>query len=105
MSGAVRDIGGSGGCGGVRGVLGLAGSVHSRGPEWYRWHQVALGAPRGSRNLGGCYEASGGVGGVRCVLGVGRECRYSGARRGIGDIREHWRAPRVYWGAGRECRY
>ena len=28
-----------------------------------------------------------GVGAVRDVLGAGRECRYSGARRGIGGIR------------------
>ena len=27
---------------------------------------------------------TGGVGGVRGVLGAGRDCRYSGARRGIG---------------------
>ena len=30
--------------------------------------------------------ASGVVGGVKCVLQAGRECRYSGARRGIGGI-------------------
>ena len=28
--------------------------------------------------------------GVRGVLEAGRECRYSGARRGTCDIREHW---------------
>ena len=28
--------------------------------------------------------------------GAGRKCRYSGARRGIGGIRGHWVAPRVY---------
>ena len=39
--------------------------------------------------LGGI-EASGDVGGVRGVLGAGRECRYTGARRGIGGIRGHW---------------
>ena len=32
---------------------------------------------------------SGGVGGFRGVLGAGMECRYSGARRGIGGIMEH----------------
>ena len=30
------------------------------------------------------------LGGVRGVLGAGRDCRYSGARRGIGCIRGHW---------------
>ena len=39
-----------------------------------------LGAIRGVRASGG----------VRGVLGAGRECRYSGARRGIGSIRGHW---------------
>ena len=29
----------------------------------------------------------GGIRGCRGVLGAGRECRYSGARRGIGSIR------------------
>ena len=38
------------------------------------------------------------VGGVRDVLGAGRECRYSGARRGRGGIREHLGAPRDIWG-------
>ena len=33
---------------------------------------------------------SGGVEGVRVYWGDGRECRYSGARRGIGGIRGHW---------------
>ena len=28
--------------------------------------------------------------GVRCVLGASRECRYSGAKKGIGGIRGHW---------------
>ena len=28
-------------------------------------------------------------------LGAGRECRYTGARRGIGGIRGHWGALRV----------
>ena len=42
-------------------------------------------------------EASGGCQGV---LGAGRECRYSGARRGIGGIRANWRAPRGFWGVG-----
>ena len=36
-----------------------------------------LGGIRGCRDLRG-------------VLGAGRESRYSGARRGIGGIREHW---------------
>ena len=31
-----------------------------------------------------------GIGGVRGVLGTGRECRYSGVRKGIGSIRGHW---------------
>ena len=26
--------------------------------------------------------------------GAGRECRYSGARRGMGSIRGHWGSPR-----------
>ena len=32
--------------------------------------------------------------GVRGVLETGRECRYSGARRGIGSIKGHWGSPR-----------
>ena len=40
------------------------------------------------------YGAVGGVIGVRAVLGAGRECRYSGARRGIGSIRGYWGSPR-----------
>ena len=32
--------------------------------------------------------------GVRGILGAGRECRYSGARRGIGGIRGHFGVPR-----------
>ena len=64
--------------------------------------------------------------GIRCVLGGGRECNYSGARRGIGSIRGiqyllggvgvfgyhygHWvirgcRGCQGCTGAGRECRY
>ena len=58
-----------------------------------------------------------GVGDVRSVLGAGRECRYSGARRGIGSLRGHWGSPRGVKGpsggrqcqgcigAGRECTY
>ena len=46
----------------------------------YRWYKGALGDPRGVREL------LGGSGGVRGVLGAGRECKYSGARRGIGGI-------------------
>ena len=54
-------------------------------------------------------------------IGVGRKCRYSGARRGIGGIKGYWRAPRGYreyqgairgirgcqgvLGDGRVCRY
>ena len=34
-------------------------------------------------------------------MGAGRECRYSGARRGIGGIREHLGVPRGV-GANRE---
>ena len=45
---------------------------------------------------------TGGVGGVRGVLGTGRECRYSGTRRGIGGIRGHWGLPRGV-GAVRVC--
>ena len=30
---------------------------------------------------------SGGVGGVKDIWGAGRDCRYSGARKGIGSIR------------------
>ena len=28
--------------------------------------------------------------GIPGVYGAGRECRYSGVRRGIGSIRGHW---------------
>ena len=42
-----------------------------------------IGAPRGVGGVGPS-------GSVRGVLGAGRECRYSGASRGIGSIREHW---------------
>ena len=55
---------------------GLAGSVGTQGPEGYRCHKGTLGATRGCR-------------GVKAALGAGRKCRYSGARRGIGGIREH----------------
>ena len=30
--------------------------------------------------------------------GVGRDCRYSGARRGIGGIKGHFKAPMGCWG-------
>ena len=30
--------------------------------------------------------------------GAGRECRYSGASKGIGGIRKNWGAPRECWG-------
>ena len=58
--------------------------------------------------------------GYQACNGAGRECRYSGARRGIGGIRGHWVSKGVYgesgplgasgvsgvyWGAGREFRY
>ena len=33
-----------------------------------------------------------------CVLRAGRECSYSGARRGIGGIRGHLGVPRGCWG-------
>ena len=62
-----------------------------------------------------------GCGGVRGILGAGRECRYSGARRGIcgiweflGDVgsvgamrgaSEVQGVSGMYQGAGRECRY
>ena len=67
---------------------------------------------------------SGCSGGVRGVFGAGRECRYSGASRGIGSKRGQWGllgevggvrgykggisgvgGVRVYWGTGRKCRY
>ena len=35
----------------------------------------------------GVLGESGDVGGVRDLLGAGRDCRYSGTRRGIGGIR------------------
>ena len=47
------------------------------GPLWGVWEN------QGSQ---GCIE------GFRGVLGAGRECRYSGARRGIGGIRGYWGA-------------
>ena len=50
---------------------------------------MAYGDIGGLLGVLGAVRASGGikgVGGVRGVLGVGRECRCSGARRGIGDI-------------------
>ena len=28
------------------------------------------------------------------VLGAGKECRYSGARRGIASVRVHWVSPK-----------
>ena len=49
-----------------------------------------IGAPGGVGVLRGCYGVSGGVKGVHVsggVLGAGRDSRYSGARRDIGDIR------------------
>ena len=61
-----------------------------RNQQGYWWHQGALGAPRGCR---GVRRSIRGVEGVRDALGAGRECRYSGASRGIGSIRGHWRAP------------
>ena len=67
-----------------------------RGQKRYTWHKGALWAPRGVRGHQGV------VRGCKGVLGAGRECRYSGARRDICDIRalgtprgvvgvrEHW---------------
>ena len=62
--------------------------------------------------------------GHRGLLGTGRDCRYSGAREGIGGIREHWgllgdveggvellegirgcRGVRGVLGDSRDCRY
>ena len=43
--------------------------------------------------LGAISEALAGIrgcSGVRGVLEAGRECRYSGTRRGLGSIRGHW---------------
>ena len=57
----------------------------------------------------------GASGGVRGVLGASRDSRYSGTRRGIGDIRGHWGilggvggclgASGIYWEASSDCRY
>ena len=116
----------SGGVGVSHIYWGLAGSVVFRGQKGYRWHKGLWGSPLRCR---WCWGPVGGirdVGGVRCVLAAGRECRYSGARRGIGGIRGHWgllgdvgcweavrgksgasgcRVLGAYWGARREYRY
>ena len=65
--------GGSRGIGSIRGIEGLLGSVGG-----VRAH----GDPSGSV----------GVSGVHWV--AARECRCSGASRGISSIRGHWEAPR-----------
>ena len=95
-SGARRGIGGirrhlgllgvlgpSEGVRGIRGVLGLAGSVCTQGQKVWRWHKGAFGLQ------GGVGDHKGDVRENRCqrCLGAGSECRYSGARRGIGGIR------------------
>ena len=49
-------------------------SVGTQGQKGYRWHKGHWGFLEG-------------VGGTGDVLGADRECRYSGARRGIGGIR------------------
>ena len=48
---------------------------------------MGIGDPRGVEGVG---TVRGTSGGVSSVLGAGRECRYSGARRGIGGIMGHW---------------
>ena len=56
-----------------------------KGYRWYQGHWGllwVLGAIRGHQGVSGVY------------WWAGRECRDSGARRGIGGIREHWAAPR-----------
>ena len=45
-----------------------------------------------------------GVGGVRDVLGAGRDCRYTGARRGIGLHKGECGDPRGYRGCWRAVR-
>ena len=52
-----------------------------------RWHKEALRAPWG---VGGIRGSLGGVGVSGVYWGPSRECRYSGARRGIGGIRGYW---------------
>ena len=47
---------------------------------------MGIGAPRECR----CQEALGAIRGVRGGFGAGRGCRYSGASRGKGSIKEHW---------------
>ena len=60
--------------------------------QGYRVHQGALGLLQGVRGVGALVVITGiggfrGCRGVRHALGAGRECRYSGASRGIGGIR------------------
>ena len=52
-----------------------------RGQKGYRWHKGVLGIIRGG-------------------LGAGRECSYSGARRGIGGIRGYWASSGVLGSLG-----
>ena len=73
---------------------GLSGSVDVWGQQGYKWHQGALGTPRGVGVSGEHWEVVRGdwgmSGDVRVSVvhwGAGRECRYSGASRGIGGIR------------------
>ena len=76
--GAPRGVGESGavrGVGGVREYWGLAGSVGTQG-------QRGLGGIRGHWVLLGVGVL--GHQGCQVCIGAGRECRYSGARRGIG---------------------
>ena len=85
--------------GGVR-VVGLSGVY------WWCWQGVLV--LRGQKGIG-ILELLGGVGairghqgvsgiirGVKGVLGAGRECRHSGARRGVGDIRGHLKIPQCW---------
>ena len=70
------------------GIGRLLGGVQGVGrPEGYRKHQGYWGLLGSAGGVGSCQGVSGGVKSVRSVLGAGRDCRYSGARRGIGGIR------------------
>ena len=64
--------------------------------------------------MGGIRGAPRGVGAISVCIGAGRECRYLGARKGIGDIRGHLgllvgveaiRWYQGYIGGLAECRY
>ena len=61
----------------------------SRGIVSIRRHWGILGCRRCQGILGALGGIKGPSGGVRGALGAGRECRYSGATRGIGGIRVH----------------